>query len=261
MSQLTFDESLVEQLEALYRTRDILRRRSLVYEALAPRPGERILDAGCGPGFYAAELPEKVGSGGSVVGVDVSAQMLAVAARRCQGHANAEFHEAPVTSLPIGEGNVDRALCVQVLEYVQDVRLAISELYRVVRPGGRVVVWDVDWSTVSWHSDDPERMRLVLDAWDDHLAHPALPRVLGALLRAAGFVDVEAQGHSFVAPDYTPEAYGVATIPVVERYVAGHDAVGPELAAAWAQEQRGLGDRGEFFFACIQFGFAANRPD
>ena len=52
MSQLVFDEKIVEQLEILYRSRDVLRRRKLVYEALGAQPGDRVLDVGCGPGFY-----------------------------------------------------------------------------------------------------------------------------------------------------------------------------------------------------------------
>jgi arsenite methyltransferase len=52
MSQLVFDEDIAKQMETLYRTRDVRRRRALVSEALAVRAGERILDVGCGPGFY-----------------------------------------------------------------------------------------------------------------------------------------------------------------------------------------------------------------
>src|SRR3954452_5127570 len=69
MSQLVFDESRARQLEALYRTRDVRRRRALVREALAARAGERILDVGCGPGFYTEELLDEVGPDGAVVGV------------------------------------------------------------------------------------------------------------------------------------------------------------------------------------------------
>ena len=260
MSQLSFDESLVEQLEALYRTRDVRRRRAIVFEALDARKGQRILDAGCGPGFYVSELLDKVGPTGSVVGVDVSPQMLAVAARRCEGQENVTFRESAVTSLPLEDASFDRALSVQVLEYVAEISAALGELHRILRPGGRVVIWDVDWTTVSWHSLDPARMERVLAAWDDHLAHPALPRTLAADIDQAGFEDVQVAGHTFATADFTPDAYGVAAIPVIERYVASHRAVGPEVAQAWADEQRELGERGAFFFACIQFGFTATRP-
>lgn len=73
MGALVFDDDLAEQLESVYRTRDILRRR-LVRRALAASPDERILDVGCGRGFYVAELLEEVGDTGSVVGVDSSPQ-------------------------------------------------------------------------------------------------------------------------------------------------------------------------------------------
>ena len=260
MSRLVFDESLVKQLEALYRTRDVLRRRALVREALGAGPGERILDAGCGPGFYMSELLEQIAPDGFVMGVDISPQMLAVAAKRCMGHPNVGFAEAEVTALPVEDASFDRALSVQVLEYVPDTLAALGEMHRALRPGGRALVFDVDWTTVSWHSPGSDRTERVLRAWDDHLAHPALPRTLAAQLRSAGFVDVRAEGHAFATAEFDPEAYGVAAIPVIEKYVAGHDAIGPAEAKAWAEEQHDLGRRGEFFFACIQFCFTATRP-
>ena len=108
MAQLEFDESTAKQLEVVYGTRDVRRRRAMVHEALGAMPGERILDIGCGPGFYVAELLDQVGPGGSVVGVDASAPMLAIAARRCEGHDNVELLEAEATSLPVEDGGVRR---------------------------------------------------------------------------------------------------------------------------------------------------------
>ena len=112
----------------------------------------------------------------------------------------------------------------------------------MLRPGGRVLIWDVDWSTVSWHSDDPQRMERFLRAWDEHLADPSLPRTLSAHLRGAGFEDVEMQGHAFVTNEVTEETYAGA------------------LAQAWAREQGELRARGESYFACIQLLFTGTRP-
>jgi SAM-dependent methyltransferase len=260
MAQLVFDEAMVAQLERLYATRDVMRRRRLVRDALAPAAGERILDVGCGPGFYAAELLEEVGPDGSVTGIDVSAAMLNVARKRTQGSANADFREGEATALPVEDGAYDAAITVQVLEYVEDATAALRELHRALRPGGRVVIWDVDWTTLSWHSEDPARMERVLRAWDAHLAHASLPRTLAPRLREAGFEDIRADGHAFATASLDSESYGGALIPVVQKYVAGHDAVGEETATAWADEQRKLGERGAFYCAVIQFCFGAVKP-
>ena len=257
MSQLEFDRRLAERLERLYRTRDLLRRRKLVRAALGARPGDRILDVGCGPGFYDIELLEDVGPEGSVVGLDISTDMLAVAAKRAEGHDNVTFHEAAATSLPVPDASFERALCVQVLEYVPDVPAALTEMHRALRPGGRVLVWDVDWATVSWHTIDRQLTRRVLAAWDKHLTHASLPRTLAAHLRSAGFEDVRMDAHAFATTELTPDAYGGSLVPLLEHYVADQGGMSQNEAKAWADEQRELGDRGEFFFTVTQFCFTA----
>ena len=251
MGGLEFDESVGEQLEVVYRTRDILRRRRLVHEAVGAQPGERVLDAGCGPGFYVAELLDAVGPEGSVVGIDVSPAMLAIAARRSEAHPNVAFHEGDATSLPVESEDFDAALSVQVLEYVNNPPAALAEIHRALRPGGRVVLW---------HSADPERMRCALSAWDEHLAHPALPRTLAGDLRRAGFEGVRAEGHVFTTTELDPETYGGANLPLIEDYVAGRQGFSEDDAASWANEQRELGARGEFFFSDTQFCFTATKP-
>lgn len=261
MSQLVFDDDVASKIERLNRARDVVRRRHLVRTALDPKPGERILDVGCGPGVYVAELLAEVGPSGAVAGVDASPQMLALAARRCEGHGDVSFHEADVGSLPFADGEFDAALSVQVLEYVADIGAAFDELHRVVRVGGRVLVWDTDWATVSWHSSDPERMARVLAAWDEHLADPSLPRTLASRLRAAGFGVVHAIGHTFVSTENTPDAMGGAIIPLIGDFVPGHAGVSAAEVAAWSADLDELGQRGEFFMAYVQFCFHALRVD
>ncbi|MDT5017714.1 MAG: arsenite methyltransferase [Mycobacterium sp.] len=250
---------MANQLEVLYNRRDVVRRRRLVGEAVAAQPGEHVLDLGCGPGFYVTELLEQVGINGSVTGTDVSGAMLAVAANRVHGHENVAFHEADATALPVPDGAFDAAVAVQVLEYVPDVAAALAEIHRVLAPGGRVVIWDVDWATVSWHTADFARMRRMLDAWDHHLAHPSLPRTLSPRLHEAGFADVTADGYAFVTTALDPETYGGSLMGMINRYAVEQAGMDVADAQAWKAEQRQLAARGEFYFSCTQVCFAARR--
>jgi ubiquinone/menaquinone biosynthesis C-methylase UbiE len=261
VNQLAFDEQTGRQLEALYQIGDTVVRREVARTALAATQGERILDVGCGPGFFCAELLEEVGEHGWVTGLDASPQMLALAKRRCAKRENITFLQADATSLPVDDASFDAALCVQVLEYVSDYSKALAELHRAVRPGGRVLVWDTDWATVSWYSSNPHRMQRFLAAWDEHLAHPSLPRTLAPAMRLAGFDRVHAGAHTFAAAAWDPGTFGVSLIDLIADFAAGRNDLSDTDAQEWAAEQRALGERGEFFFAYTQFCFTGTRPD
>ena len=260
MSQIDFNEQAAAAIEGMYRIRDAERRRHLVRQALGAGSGERILDVGCGPGFYVSELLDEVGEGGSVVGLDASAPMLELARRRCAGRDNVEFGEADAAELPVADADFDAALSVQVMEYVPDLGPALAELERALRPGGRLVVWDVDWATFSLRSVDGRLTERVLRAWDDHLVHSSLPRRLAPLLRAAGFESVGMEAHAFAAQELDPETYGGSLVPFIAGFVSGRESVGAEEAARWLAEQRELGERGEFFYSVTQFCFTAVKP-
>ncbi len=259
-NSLEFDERVAAQVERMYSSGDVLRRRGLVAQALAMVPGERLLDVGSGPGFYLAELAETVGEIGHVTGVDSSEVMLAAAARRTAGLTNVTLLVGDATSLPVPDESFDAALSVQVYEYVIDVRTALAEMSRVLRPGGRLVIWDIDWSTVSWFSADAARMGNVLRVWDEHLAHPSLPQRLASEMTDAGFVNIQMEGHAFVNTDAGPDAYSGGIIPLVEDFVAGHG-VPAEEAAAWRRELEALSDAGRYFFTVTQFCFSATKSD
>ncbi len=262
MTQLAFDEDVARQIEALYLTRDAGRRRRLVREALGTQPGDRVLDVGCGPGFYCLEIAEEVGPDGQVLGIDAAEPMLALARRRCEACDNVTFKQGDVLSLPVENESFDRALCVQVLEYVEPATAALSEINRTLQPGGRVVIWDIDWGTVVWHSSDPTRTQQILDAWDHHLVHPSLPRSLAPRLREAGFQQVEATGHVFsTVSTLDPETYGGAIIPIIASYVTSSRLIDEDAVRSWVKDQQELSERGEFYFAGVQFCFSGVKPD
>jgi arsenite methyltransferase len=258
-TMLQFDETTARRIEAVYTTPDVLAQRRTSRSALGLRPGERVLDIGCGPGFLTAEMAEEVGSGGRVDGVDPSESMLAVARRRetAPGAAPISLHAGDALTLPFEDGTFDAAVSTQVLEYVDDVPAALAEAFRVLRPGGRLVVLDTDWDSVVWHSGDDDRMRRVLDAWNEHLADPYLPRRLPRLLRAAGFEAPACTVAPILNQGYDPNTYSAGAIEIIAAFVPGRAGVTEADAAAWAQDLTSLGD--DYFFSLNRYQFVARR--
>ena len=81
MNGLQFTDEAARQLEKLYLTRDVIAQRSETIRHLSLSAGERVLDIGCGPGFLCESMGEIVGRKGAVVGIDISADLIA----RCNG--------------------------------------------------------------------------------------------------------------------------------------------------------------------------------
>jgi SAM-dependent methyltransferase len=142
-----------------------LKRRS--YELLGVSPGSRVIDVGCGPGIDTSELGLRVGATGQVVGIDHDPAMVtaADAAARGAGVSGWTRHQVAVgTALPFAAASFDAARCERMFQHLADPgpALALAELRRVTRPGGRVVVADTDWGTLSVDLDDVELERRIV---------------------------------------------------------------------------------------------------
>src|SRR4029079_1534708 len=110
--------------------------------------------------------------------VDGSEAMLALAARRCAELGNVELRAADATALGVADADFDAALGVEVLEYVSATRAGLAELHRALKPGGRVLVWDIDWAT--WSMQGDELTPRGQTGWDETLTQQPLPGTLAA---------------------------------------------------------------------------------
>ena len=182
---LEFDEAGAHQIQRVYSTPDVVAQRAQVLALLSPQPGERILDVGSGPGFLVASLADAVGHDGIVHGLDPSPSMNAMACERTTGQPQVSIDTGDALTLPYPDATFDAAVSTQVYEYVADIPAALSELRRVLRPGGRTLILDTDWDSVVWHAADRERHHRIMAAWEEHLVHPHLPPTLPGHLRRA----------------------------------------------------------------------------
>ncbi|RAG83059.1 SAM-dependent methyltransferase [Streptacidiphilus pinicola] len=153
------------------------------------KPGQALLDVGCGPGTITAGLAERVGPG-LVTAVDNSAEVLAQARQAVPESAGVRFETADVHALPFPDASFDVVHAHQVLQHVADPVAALREMHRVCRSGGVVAVRDSDYAGFTWYPAVP-----ALDEWNA-LYHrvaranggePDAGRMLRAWALAAGF--------------------------------------------------------------------------
>lgn len=124
--------------------------------ALKPKPGKRILDVGCGVGTAEISLARLQVSQLRLFGVDTIVARVGEALSRVRGiNARAGFAAADAVRLPYVDGAFDCTFCVAVLQHVRDVPMALSELARVTRPGGRILAVEPDNAARYWYSSLP----------------------------------------------------------------------------------------------------------
>lgn len=111
----------------------------------AVRTGDTVVDIGCGAGVDSILAARKVGPSGRVIGVDMTAEMVKKAAENAVAAAvlNVEFHQGEADRLPVANGTVDVVISNGVFNLCIDKPKVLTEVFRVLRPGGRVQMADI----------------------------------------------------------------------------------------------------------------------
>ncbi len=169
---------------------------SRVLEIAALQPGERVLDVACGTGIFARLAAKQIGDEGRVAGLDLNPGMLESARVANGGGAAIDWHQGSAEFMPLPDDSFDVVVCELGLQFMADKRSALSEMFRVLAPGGRLIV-GVGGPT-------PKPFDLFGEALSRHISPEAGPFVrmvfslydegdLKQLVGGAGFHDVAVQ--------------------------------------------------------------------
>ena len=250
MNALSFAGEMARLQRALAESHDSVVRRGIVLETLNLRTGERVLELGCGSGYYTHDAAQFVGPTGGVCAIDISPDQIAAAQARCAELAWVECREADIAAPPYGNAEFDVVFAVQALEYLSDLDGALRNIHRMLRPGGRLIVVATDWSSAVWHSENAPRMQRMLAAWAPHTPRRDLPGILPAGLRRAGIRPLRQTPIPILKISYNPASFSYWVAQIIRSFVVSRQSVTEEEAAEWFDEFAKLEENGAYFF-CI----------
>jgi ubiquinone/menaquinone biosynthesis C-methylase UbiE len=168
------------------------------------QPGETVLDLGSGGGLDCFLAAKKVGEKGKVIGVDMTPEMLARAWRAASrlGVTNVEFRQGYLEDVPVEDGGIDAVISNCVINLSPDKPRVFSEIYRVLKPGGRLSVSDI----VS-QGNLPASIKEDAQAWSSCAAGALPVDKLRDIIQQVGFVDITiaAQDKQWLSTDEIPE--------------------------------------------------------
>ncbi|GAA1191794.1 methyltransferase domain-containing protein [Pseudonocardia alaniniphila] len=250
---------LVELLDQQAATSAVSELRGWAHEVLAVCPGQRAVEVGSGTGSSVQRLATAVGPDGEAIGLDANEGLLAVAEDRARRAGSAaRFVHGDVHAAPFADGSVDAVLCERVFQFLDRPEHAVAEIARVLRPGGRVVLIDSDWSSATLYPGDPEVLRTMesMLAGSLHNREPLAGRKLRSWLAGAGLTVTGHEARTLFLPY---DMFLNAGLLALTDLAVAHGEITAEqrqqFLAGLADAQR----RGEFHASVTMFAAVAHR--
>lgn len=148
-------------------------------------------------------------------------------------------------------------VAAQVFCFLDDVDRSIAETYRVLKPGGRLLVLDTDWESLIWKSSDAELMMRVMKDYQAVYSDAHLPRSLPSKLAKAGFSNIEVESFVVLNTGFGADTYARQSAEFATSIMESSGDFTPDEQAAWLKDQEQLADTGDFFFSLNRYLISA----
>lgn len=157
------------------------------------KEGDVVLDLGSGAGFDAFLAAQRVGKSGRVIGVDMTEEMLKKARSNAEkgGYDNVEFRQGEIEKLPVEDNTIDVIISNCVINLAPDKKAVFEEAFRVLKPGGRLMVSDLVLA-----KDLPEAIQESVEAYVGCLAGAIKKDKYLGFIKKAGFQDIKVLSES-----------------------------------------------------------------
>lgn len=225
-------------------------RRMAVFAALAVRPGQAVVDVGCGGGHLVREFGLSVGGGGRAVGIDVSVEQIEAARSLCSDLPMTELEVGDAANMALDDNAFDSAASVQTLEYIPDPDAVLNEVHRVLRRGGKAAFVSVCWDHWRFHGADPALNGRIHDVWRSHCRHQMLPLEMGPRLSSAGFCGIARRPIAFFDGALHENTFAFWAAKVVAGF-AVQQGVPESDVDLWMKQLQDADNHGRFGFISV----------
>lgn len=260
LDDVTLD-ALITRLEARGRHPRFIAMMQEYFDAMDIDSALAVLDLGCGTGVAARAIARRKSFSGRVTGLDRSPYLAASATRLAQQEAlmNAvEFHAGDSHSLNLPDAAFDAVVAHTLLSHVEDERAVLQEIARVVKPGGKVGIFDGDYASLTLGSNDPataeEMDELIISAL---VSKPRVMRDMPRLLRAAGLVLTASFAH--VVADIGKADFFAPSLQSLVKLLPKAGAMSEVEAVAWVDAVLQRSEDGTYFGASNFYSYVATR--
>jgi len=220
-----------------------------ILERLEPVKGKTILDLGCGPGGDTREIARLVGSSGHVTGIDHSEFMITEAMRRNDSTLPIDFRAGNAMHLDFPDSSFDRVRAERVLMHLSDPELALNEMVRVLRAGGRIVVSELDIGTQFIDSCHVELTQRILSSRAAANPTACIGHSLPRLFRNLGLKAVEVE----TAVTHPPTPMVLALLADHVNHCVHQGLVPQDDAVRWWTDLENAQAAGEYYSGAIVF--------